>query len=71
MLEARAVLGGGERSEAIERERADARLLLPELRELVAEATAWAKRERDPRAIEAAAALEEAREARLPERVAS
>jgi hypothetical protein len=47
-----------ERIEALEREGADARLLLPELQELVAEATAWAQRERDPRAIEAVAALE-------------
>jgi hypothetical protein len=58
MLEARAVLRRLERIEALEREGADARLLLPELQELVAEATAWAQRERDPRAIEAVAALE-------------
>jgi hypothetical protein len=68
MLEARAVLRRLERIEALEREGADARLLLPELKELVSEATAWAERERDPRALEAAAALEEAREARLTAR---
>jgi hypothetical protein len=61
MFEARAVLKRLERIEALEREGADARLLLPELRELVREATAWADRERDPRATEAAAALVEAR----------
>jgi hypothetical protein len=60
MFEARAVLKRLERIEALEREGADARLLLPELRELVREATAWADRERDPRATEAAAALVEA-----------
>jgi hypothetical protein len=65
MLEARAVLSRLERIEALEREGAEAARLLPELQELVAEATAWARRERDPRAIEAAAALGEAREARL------
>ena len=71
MLEARAVLRRLERIEALEREGADARLLLPELQELVDEATAWATRERDPRAIEAAAALAEAREVRPAERVGS
>jgi hypothetical protein len=60
MFEARAVLKRLERIEALEREGADARLLLPELRELVREATAWADREQDPRASEAAAALVEA-----------
>ena len=64
MLEARAVLRRLERIEALEREGADAGLLLPELQALVGEATAWAQRERDPRALEAAAALEEAPEAR-------
>ena len=68
MLEARAVLRRLERIEALEREGADAGLLLPELQELVGEATAWAQRERDPRALDAAAALEEAREARLAAR---
>jgi hypothetical protein len=61
MFEARAVLKRLERIEALEREGADARLLLPELRELVREATAWADREHDPRASEAAAALAVAR----------
>jgi hypothetical protein len=65
MLEARAVLRRLERIEALEREGADAHRLLPELKELIHEATAWAQREGDPRAMEAAAALEEAREARL------
>ncbi len=53
-----------ERIEALEREGADARLLLPELQELVREATAWAELERDPRAMEAAAVLDEARRTR-------
>jgi len=70
MLEARAVLQRLERIEALEREGADAVLLLPELQELVREATAWAERERDPRALKAAAALDEAREARLAARAA-
>jgi hypothetical protein len=61
MFEARAVLKRLERIEALEREGADARLLLPELQELVHEATAWADREHDPRARDAAAALAEAR----------
>jgi hypothetical protein len=61
MDEARAVLNRLERIEALEREGADAGLLLPELHELVREATAWAERERDPRAREAAAALADAR----------
>jgi len=57
MYEARAVLKRLERIEALEREGVDARMLLPELHELVREATAWAECERDPRAREAAAAL--------------
>jgi hypothetical protein len=65
MYEARAVLRRLERIEALEREGVDARMLLPELHELVREAGAWAERERDPRAREAAAALAEAREARV------
>lgn len=65
MEEARAVLARLERIEALEREGADVRLLLPELQKLVREATAWAALERDPRAIEAAAALDEARQAQL------
>jgi hypothetical protein len=67
MLEARAVLRRLERIEALENEGADARLLLPELQELVGEATAWARRERDPRALEAAAALAGVRKAHLAE----
>ncbi len=65
MYEARAVLRRLERIEALEREGVDARLLLPELQELGREATTWARREGDPRAIEAAAALVEARDARI------
>ncbi len=61
MFEARAVLKRLERIEALEREGAGAPLLLPELQELVREATVWAEREHDPRAREAAAALAEAR----------
>jgi non-ribosomal peptide synthetase component F len=57
MDEARAVLARLERIEAFERAGAGAPLLLPELRELVREATEWAERERDPRALQAAAAL--------------
>jgi hypothetical protein len=60
MFEARAVLKRLERIEALEREGAGAPLLLPELRELVREATVWAQREHDPRAREAAVALAEA-----------
>jgi hypothetical protein len=60
MKEARAVLARLERIETLERERAGVPLLLAELRELVREASEWAERERDPRAIEAAAALEAA-----------
>jgi hypothetical protein len=58
MEEARAVLARLERIEALEREGAEAASLIAELRELVREATHWAERERDPRALEAAAALE-------------
>lgn len=65
MYEARAVLRRLERIEALEQEGVDARVLLPELQELVREATTWAERERDPRAREAAAALAEARRARI------
>ena len=57
MDEARAVLTRLERIEAVEREGASAASLLPELRELVHEATAWAEREGDPRALEAAEEL--------------
>jgi hypothetical protein len=57
MEEARAVLARLERIETLEREGAGVSSLLAELRELVREAGAWAERERDPRAQEAAAAL--------------
>jgi hypothetical protein len=57
MEEARAVLARLKRIEALQREGAGVPSLLAELRELVGEATAWAEREHDPRAQEAAAAL--------------
>jgi hypothetical protein len=57
MDEARAVLARLERIEALERAGAGAPSLLPELRELIREATEWAERERDSRALHAAAAL--------------
>lgn len=57
MEEARTVLARLERIETLEREGAGVPALLAELRELVREATEWAERERDPRALEAAAAL--------------
>jgi hypothetical protein len=65
MEEARAVLARLERIETLEREGAAVPSLLAELHELVREATAWAERERDLRALEAAAALAEARQARV------
>jgi hypothetical protein len=65
MEEARAVLARLERIEALEREGAGVKPLLAELRELVREATAWAERERDPRARAAAAALAAAEDDRL------
>jgi len=55
--EARAVLARLERIEALDRASADPHLLLGELRELVREAEAWARRERDPRALAAVEAL--------------
>ncbi|HZC74979.1 MAG TPA: hypothetical protein VE220_03305 [Gaiellaceae bacterium] len=58
MEEARAVLARLERIETLEREGAEASSLLVELRELIREATDWAARERDPRALEAAATLD-------------
>jgi primosomal protein N'' len=58
MEEARAVLARLERIETLERQGAGASSLLAELRELVREATDWAERERDPRALEAVAALD-------------
>ena len=66
MEEARAVLARLERIEALERQGAGVPSLLAELRELIREATAWAERERDPRALEAAAALAEAGRERVP-----
>jgi hypothetical protein len=60
MDEARAVLTRLERIEALEREGASVPSLLAELRELVSEAAAWAEREGDPRALQAAEALVEA-----------
>jgi hypothetical protein len=57
MEEARAVLARLKRIEALERDGAGVPSLLPELRELVREATEWAEREGDPRARAAAAAL--------------
>jgi hypothetical protein len=63
MEEARAVLARLERIEALEREGAGVPSLIAELRELVSEAAAWAERERDPRAREAAVALAEAERA--------
>jgi hypothetical protein len=65
MEEARAVLARLERIEALEREGAGVPSLLAELRELMREATVWAEREGDSRALEAAAALASAREERV------
>jgi len=59
MEEARAVLARLERIEALDRAHAEPQLLLGELRELVREVEVWAKRERDPRADEAARLLAE------------
>lgn len=59
MEEARAVLARLERIETLDRERADPHLVLAELRELVREVEIWARRERDPRAEEAARVLAE------------
>ena len=59
MEEARAVIARLERIEALDRECADPHLVLAELRELVREVEIWAKRERDPRAEEAARLLAE------------
>jgi hypothetical protein len=57
MDEARAVLARLERIETLERARADPEVLLGELRHLVREAEAWARRECDPRAEAAAQRL--------------
>jgi hypothetical protein len=59
MEEARALLTRLERIDALERARADPGVVLGELRELVREAEAWARRERDERAIAAADQLAE------------
>jgi hypothetical protein len=56
MEETHALLARLERIEALDRDGAPPELLLPELRALVGEAEAWARRERDPRAEAAAAA---------------
>lgn len=48
MEEARAVIARLDRIEALDRERADPRLVLAELRELVREVEIWARLERDP-----------------------
>jgi hypothetical protein len=56
MDEAHALLARLERIEALDREGAPPELLLPELRALVDEAEAWARRERDPAAEAAATA---------------
>jgi len=62
MDEAHAVIARLDRIEALDREDAPPTLLLPELRALVREAEAWARRERDPAARAAAAACAEALE---------
>ena len=60
MDEARAVLARLERIETLDRERADPRTLLAELRELVREAEDWARAEGDERAEAAADVYKEA-----------
>lgn len=59
MEEARAVLARLERIETLDRTQAEPGMLLGELRELVREVELWARRERDPRAEEAARLLAE------------
>jgi hypothetical protein len=59
MEEAHAVLARLERIDELERARADPAVVLGELRELVREAEAWARRECDERAIVAAQRLAE------------
>jgi hypothetical protein len=56
MEEAHALLARLDRIEALDREGAPPARLLPELRALVREAEAWARRERDPAAEAAVAA---------------
>jgi hypothetical protein len=53
MDEARAVIDRLDRIDALERQGAPAAALLDELRELVRDAEAWARREGDERAAEA------------------
>jgi len=60
MDEARAVLERLERIEVLDRERADPRTLIAELRELVREAEDWARAEGDERAEAAAEVCKEA-----------
>ena len=60
MDEARAVMRRLDRIDALERDGATAPALLAELRELVREAEAWARLERDVRAVRAADRVEEA-----------
>ena len=60
MEETHALLARLERIETLDREGAPPERLLPELHELVSEAEAWARRERDPRAEAAARACETA-----------
>ena len=59
MEEARAVLARLERIETLDRAHADPAVLLGELRELVGEVEAWARREHDPDAVSAAQRLAE------------
>jgi hypothetical protein len=59
MDEARAVLERLDRIERLERGRAEPAVVLEELRALVREAEAWARRERDPEAEAAARRLAE------------
>ena len=59
MDEARAVLERLDRIERLERGRAEPAVVLEELRALVVEAEAWARRERDPSAEAAARRLAE------------
>jgi hypothetical protein len=66
MDEARAVMERLNRIEALDRERADPRTLLAELRELVREAEAWVRSEREPeRAAEAVDRCKEALEQQI------
>jgi hypothetical protein len=60
MDEARDVLERLERIEVLDRERADPRTLIAELRELVREAEDWARAEGDERAEAAAGVVKEA-----------